>query len=61
MAVSGAGENDPVPGGNGLQYVCRRVLEADLNRVVIDIADRKLRRDLRHAHRLELQVGAWCP
>ena len=57
-AVSGAGEDDTVFNGNRLQIfmvVC--ILEADLNRVMIDVADRQFRLDFRQAGGFELQVG----
>jgi hypothetical protein len=34
-----------------------RIFEADLQGVVIDVADGELRPDPRHVHRFELQIG----
>ena len=57
-AVAGPGEVDAVLRRDALQVrVVVGVLEAGLERVVVDVADGALRPDLRHAHRLELQVG----
>jgi len=56
--VSGAGKINPIPRGHTLEVtMVVGVLKPDLNGVVVDVADRQLRRHPLQSHRLELKIG----
>ena len=57
-AVPGAGVVDAVLGGEGLQEaVVVRVLEVELDDVVVHVLDGEVHLDALHSHPLELQAG----